>query len=79
MTVSNPAPDSSRRYVLDSVRETDRDRFLGALFAPEPARRGLLALLAFDLELSRTASRHHCRRMRPSIGSRVTRRVRASS
>ena len=32
----------------------DRDRFLAALFAPEPQRRGLLALLAFDHELART-------------------------
>jgi len=48
------APEASHRYVLDSVRETDRKRFLAALFAPEPARRGLLALLAFDHELSRT-------------------------
>jgi phytoene/squalene synthetase len=48
------APEASHRYVLDSVRETDRERFLGALFAAEPARRGLLALLAFDGELART-------------------------
>lgn len=56
MTQINDAPESSHRFVLDSVRETDRDRFLAALFAPEPARRGLLALLAFDLELARTRS-----------------------
>ena len=48
------APEASHRYVLDSVRETDRDRFLAALFAPEPARRDLLAMLAFDHELART-------------------------
>ncbi len=48
------APDASHRYVLDLVREADRDRFLGALFARDPARRDLLALLAFDHELSRT-------------------------
>jgi phytoene/squalene synthetase len=48
------APEASHRYVLDSVRETDRERFLAALFAPDPARRGLLALLAFDRELART-------------------------
>lgn len=48
------ASEASHRYVLDSVRETDRDRFLAALFAPEPARRDLLALLAFDHELART-------------------------
>ena len=48
------APESSRRYVLDEVRRADRERFLAALFAPEPQRSGLLALLAFDHELSRT-------------------------
>jgi phytoene/squalene synthetase len=48
------APEASHDYVLDLVRTADRDRFLGALFAPEPARRDLLALLAFDHELVRT-------------------------
>ena len=48
------APAASHRYVLDLVRGNDRDRFLGALFAPEPARADLLALLAFDHELART-------------------------
>jgi phytoene synthase len=48
------APAESHRYVLEEVRAADRDRFLGALFAPEPERRDLLALLAFDLELART-------------------------
>jgi phytoene/squalene synthetase len=38
------------------VRTADRDRFLGALFAPEPARTDLLALLAFSHELARTRS-----------------------
>jgi len=54
MTVLQEASEASHRFVLDSVRETDRDRFLGALFTPEPARRDLLALLAFDHELART-------------------------
>ncbi|WP_147151800.1 squalene/phytoene synthase family protein [Reyranella soli] len=48
------APAASHRYVLDLVRSADRDRFLGALFAPEPARTDLLALLAFNHELART-------------------------
>jgi len=56
MTESYLAPAASHRYVLDLVRGADRDRFLGALFAPEPARTGLLALLAFDHELARTRS-----------------------
>lgn len=48
------APEASHRYVLDLVRTGQRDRFLAALFAPEPARRGLLAVLAFDHELARS-------------------------
>jgi phytoene synthase len=48
------APPDSHRYVLDEVRRADRDRFLAALFAAEPPRSGLLALLAFDHELART-------------------------
>jgi phytoene synthase len=54
MTGSYLAPAASRAYVLDLVRGADRDRFLGALFAPEPARSDLLALLAFNHELART-------------------------
>ena len=56
MTGSYRAPEASHRYVLETVRRADRDRFLAALFAPEPARSGLLALLAFDHELARTRS-----------------------
>ena len=50
------APETSHRYVLDLVRDADRDRFRGTLFAPEPQRSGLLALLALDHELGRTRS-----------------------
>lgn len=53
---SYSAPEASHRYVLDIVRGADRERFLGALFAPEPRRSGLLSLLAFDHELARTRS-----------------------
>lgn len=56
MSAAYLAPAASHRYVLDLVRAADRDRFLGALFAPEPARSDLLALLAFDHELARTRS-----------------------
>ncbi|MFI4998793.1 MAG: squalene/phytoene synthase family protein [Reyranellales bacterium] len=56
MNDSFRAPEASHRYVLDLVRAVDRERFLAALFASEPARRGLLALLAFDHELARTRS-----------------------
>ena len=54
MASSYRAPAASHRYVLDEVRNVDRDRFLAALFAPEPQRSDLLALLAFDHELART-------------------------
>lgn len=48
------ASEAAHRYVLEEVRRADRDRFLAALFAPQPERQGLLALLAFDHELART-------------------------
>jgi phytoene synthase len=54
MAQSYSASEAAHRYVLDEVRQADRDRFLAALFAPEQQRRGLLALLAFDHELGRT-------------------------
>lgn len=54
MTEAYRAPDASHRFVLETVRAADRDRFLAALFAPEPRRSDLLALLAFDHELART-------------------------
>jgi hypothetical protein len=38
MTETYRAPEPSHRYVLDLVRGADRDRFLAALFAPEPER-----------------------------------------
>jgi len=40
-------------YCAELVRAADRDRFLGTLFAPEPHRRALHALYAFDIELAR--------------------------
>ena len=54
MTEPFVASEAAHGYVLDEVRRADRDRFLGALFAPMPNRAGLLALLAFDHELGRT-------------------------
>jgi phytoene synthase len=54
MVLAYSASEAAHRYVLDEVRTSDRDRFLAALFAPEPQRGGLLALLAFDHELART-------------------------
>jgi phytoene/squalene synthetase len=54
MAPAYSASEAAHRYVFDEVRTADRDRFLAALFAPEPQRRGLLALLSFDHELART-------------------------
>ncbi len=54
MSSSYRAPPAAHDYVLAEVRAGDRDRFLASLFAPEPQRHGLLALLAFDHELART-------------------------
>lgn len=56
MSLFYGAPSAAHDYVLAEVRAADRDRFLTTLFAPEPQRRGLLALLAFDHELARTRS-----------------------
>jgi phytoene synthase len=54
MVQAYSASEAAHRYVLDEVRTADRDRFLAVLFAPEPQRRDLLTLLAFDHELART-------------------------
>ena len=43
-------------YCLTQVRQGDRDRYLALLFAPAPAREGLAAIAAFNLELARAAS-----------------------
>jgi phytoene synthase len=45
---------SDADFCADQVRRFDHDRWLAALFAPAEARRGMLALLAFNLELART-------------------------
>lgn len=44
-------------YCFDLVREFDKDRFLASLFAPGRYRAGLMALYAFDVEISRAADR----------------------
>lgn len=41
------------QWCADAVRRHDRERWLTALFAPEPARRRLMALYAFNLEVAR--------------------------
>ena len=45
--------EESYAHCADLVRRADKDRFLAALFAPEAPRRGLLALYAFNVEVSR--------------------------
>lgn len=40
-------------WCAEEVRRHDNDRFLAALFAPEPARESLMALYAFNLEVAR--------------------------
>ncbi len=46
---------TARDSVAETVRAVDYDRFLSALFAPEPQRRHLLALYAFNYEVAKTA------------------------
>lgn len=46
---------SAADHCRDLVRQHDRDRYLGTLFAPEKHRDALSALYAFDLEISRVA------------------------
>ncbi|MEZ5830427.1 MAG: squalene/phytoene synthase family protein [Dongiaceae bacterium] len=43
-------------YCLTQLRQGDRDRYLALLFSPAPARDGLAAVAAFNLELARAAS-----------------------
>jgi len=46
-------PDDAVRHCADQVRRYDRDRYMAALFAPEPERRALIALAAFNLEIAK--------------------------
>ncbi len=41
------------QYISDLVRKDDHDRFLTAVFAPMPARDGVMALYAFNIEVAR--------------------------
>lgn len=45
--------DQDAAHCRDLVRKEDKDRFLSSLFAPEDKRVQLMALYAFDLEISR--------------------------
>lgn len=52
--MSDRAGSSALSELARLVRRHDRDRFLTALFAPEPQRMALLALYAFNHELAKT-------------------------
>ncbi len=52
MTTS-AAPRSNRDICLATLRDTDRDRYLACLLAPEEKRPALAALYAFNAELAR--------------------------
>ena len=45
-----PAPAA---YITDLVSKDDHDRFLTAVFAPQPAREGVMALYAFNAEVAK--------------------------
>jgi phytoene synthase len=46
-------PQADDGLVASTVRQADRDRYLAALFLPEPARQAVLALYAFSAEVAR--------------------------
>jgi len=48
-----PEPEGAIRYCAGEVRRHDRDRYVAALFAPDPERRALIALAAFNLEIAK--------------------------
>ena len=48
----SPSTEGRTRSLLDLVRAADRDRYLAALYAPEDKRADLLALYAFNAEIS---------------------------
>ncbi|TCL67293.1 phytoene/squalene synthase family protein [Rhizobium sp. BK251] len=52
MATSDARP-ANRDICLATLRETDRDRYLACLLAPEEKRRALAALYAFNAELAR--------------------------
>ena len=47
------ADAAAYRRAFEVVRTQDRDRYIANLFAPEPARRHLMALHAFNVEVAR--------------------------
>ncbi|NLS16117.1 phytoene/squalene synthase family protein [Rhizobium sp. P40RR-XXII] len=53
------APRSNRDICLATLRDTDRDRYLACLLAPEEKRPALAALYAFNAELARVRDLVH--------------------
>jgi phytoene synthase len=49
----SPALEAAYRHVADVVREQDSDRYIADLFVPEPHRKHILALHAFNAEVGR--------------------------
>ncbi|MFD2142819.1 phytoene/squalene synthase family protein [Ancylobacter oerskovii] len=47
------APDTNIAYCTQLVRDFDRDRYIASLYAPETTRGALMALHAFNVEVSR--------------------------
>lgn len=57
-TAQQEPPESAGHDVVrQSARSSDMDRYLAALFAPEPARDDLVALVAFNAEVAQIADR----------------------
>jgi len=54
---SEPTRQSHSDYCADQVRQYDYYRYFAATCAPEPVRRGLLAIYAFNLEIAATRER----------------------
>lgn len=51
--------DEAASHVMEAVRSADRDRYLGALYAPEEKRGSLFALYAFNAEIAGIRDRIH--------------------
>src|SRR5687767_346179 len=47
-----PSTEDRLKPLMELVRTADRDRYLAALYAPEDRRADLLALYAFNAEIS---------------------------
>lgn len=51
--MSNSNHTDHTRYCIEQSMSHDRERFLSAMLAPQPARRALVALLAWNLEIAK--------------------------